>query len=278
MSLRHLPKIKAFDRPDGVQWDAPSDVLSKWAASPHAADSSDAKTLSIFEQIGEDPWDGSGMTAKRVSGFLRSIGQSDVTVSINSPGGDFFEGLAIYNLLREHPAKVTVRVMGYAASAASVIAMAGDEIEMGMGSFFMIHNAWGVAIGNQHDLRATAEVLAPFDQAMAEIYAARTGQKSADVTAMMDAETWITASDAVSKGFADTVTDKKAPEAEASTPSDVMAKRKLDSILAGQGMPRTERRKLMREISSGKQNAAAPVTQDADIIAGIARLIQTLKK
>ncbi|WP_339862350.1 head maturation protease, ClpP-related [Paremcibacter congregatus] len=278
MSLRNLPKIKAFDRPDGVQWDAPTDVLSKWALSPQAAEADDPRTISIYDQIGEDPWTGAGMTAKRVAGILRSIGSVDVTVNINSPGGDFFEGLAIYNLLREHPAKVSVRVMGYAASAASIIAMAGDEIEMGMGSFFMIHNAWGVAVGNQHDMRATAEVLAPFDQAMSEIYEARTGQKKSDVVAMMDAETWISSGDAVKKGFADSVTDRANIEASASAPSAVIAKRKLDSILASQGMPRSERRKMMRDISSGTQDATAPVTQDADISAGLSQLIQTMKK
>src|SRR5262245_53778386 len=156
MTIRKLPEAKTIARPQNFQWDAPSDVLAKWAERPLAADSTDANTITIYDVIGEDLWTGGGFTAKRMSAALRSIGKNDVTVKINSPGGDMFEGIAIYNLLREHPAKVTVDVMGWAASAASIIAMAGDEIRMGLGTFMMVHNAWGMVIGNRHDMRAAA--------------------------------------------------------------------------------------------------------------------------
>ena len=109
-----------------------------------------------------------------------------MVVNINSPGGDFFEGVAIYNLLREHQGRVTVQVMGLAASAASVIAMAGDQILMGDGSFLMIHNAWAVAIGNRHDMADAAKLLEPFDTAMAKVYAARSGVTEAEAARMMD--------------------------------------------------------------------------------------------
>src|SRR3546814_13007802 len=81
-----------------------------------------------------------------------------------------FEGIACYNVLREHPQTVTVKVMGMAASAASIIAMAGDQIEIGAASFLMIHNCWVMAMGNRHDMAETAEWLAPFDAAMADVY------------------------------------------------------------------------------------------------------------
>ena len=124
--------------------------------------------------------------------------------NLNSPGGDFFEGMAIYNLLREHKAKVTIRVLGVAASVASVIAMAGDEILMGDGSFLMIHNAWAVAVGNRHDMTDTAAVLATFDAAMAALYAHRSGiaEAEAEAAMLMDRETWIGAQQAVDDSFA----------------------------------------------------------------------------
>ena len=129
MSLRNLPGAE-FERPQAYQGDARSDVLEKWR--PMAAEADDAATISVYDVIGQDWWTGEGVTAKRVAGALRAIGKKPVTVNVNSPGGDMFEGLAIYNLLREHPAEVTVRVMGLAASAASIIAMACDRIDISL--------------------------------------------------------------------------------------------------------------------------------------------------
>ncbi len=146
MSLLSLPEIRADHRLNTAQYDVRPDALEKWEPGVRAAAGDDSASISIYDQIG-DNWEGTGITAKRISAALRNIGARNLTVNVNSPGGDFFEGVAIYNLLREHKAKVTVNVMGIAASAASVIAMAGDEILMGDGAFLMIHNAWTVAIG-----------------------------------------------------------------------------------------------------------------------------------
>jgi ATP-dependent protease ClpP protease subunit len=137
--------------------------------------------------IGEDFWTGGGVTAKKVTAQLRAIGDRPVEVQINSFGGDMFEGIAIYNVLREHPQPVTVKVMGMAASAASIIAMAGDTVEIGAASFVMIHNCWVVAMGNRHDMIETAQWLEPFDFAMRDVYAARTGQKPDAVQKWLDA-------------------------------------------------------------------------------------------
>ena len=146
MSLRQLPEIRAERRRRRPVRHA-SRRARTLGAEVRAA-GNDANSISIYDSIGEN-WEGTGVTAKRISAALRAIGDKDVVVNINSPGGDFFEGVAIYNLLREHQGRVTVQVMGLAASAASVIAMAGDEILMGDGSFLMIHNAgpWPSAIG-----------------------------------------------------------------------------------------------------------------------------------
>lgn len=291
MSLRRLPEARVFPRPQNYQWDAPSDVLAKWAEHPLvAADDADT-TISMFDVIGEDGWSGGGVTVNRISAALRSIGSKDITVRINSPGGDMFEGIAIYNLLRAHPASVTVEVLGWAASAASIIAMAGDDIRMGLGSFMMVHNAWGMVIGNRHDMRDAAELFDQFDAAIADIYQARTGMTRTDVEKLMDAETFMTAAQAVEYGFADAVgdavddaivdggNDEDRARADASAPvrPEIHAKRRIDAALAQQGISRTERRKMFCQIA-GMHDAADTATHDAGFhAAAIQRLIDTIR-
>jgi ATP-dependent protease ClpP protease subunit len=281
MSLRKLPEARTFARPQSYQWDAPSDVLTKWAEAPIAAAAvSDADTtISMFDIIGEDGWTGGGVTANRISAALRSIGNRDITVRINSPGGDMFEGIAIYNLLRSHPAKVTVEVLGWAASAASIIAMAGDEIRMGLGSFMMVHNAWGVVIGNRHDMREAATLFDQFDAALADIYEARTGMERADIEQLMDTETFMTAAQAIENGFADIVDAEVQSKAGASenVRPEIHAKRRIDAALAQQGISRSERRKMLNQIA-GMRDAADTATHDAGINpAALQRLIQTIR-
>lgn len=277
MKRRNLPEIKAFERPAGVECDVPSSVLARWAALPQAAEADDKNTISIYEQIGFDSWDGTGYGAKRLAGALRSIGNNPVTVSINSPGGDFFEGVAMYNLLREHPQPVTVKIVALAASAASVIAMAGDEIEIGAGGFLMIHNSWVVAIGNRHDMRAAADVLEPFDEAMQSIYSAKTGLSAKDIGKLMDAESWINAEDAVAKGFADRVVNAPTKTADHTAAAHASARRRVEAILTNAGMTRSERRAMLKELS-GMPSAAEPATPSAGVdLSGIAALIQTIK-
>lgn len=205
--------IKARERPAALP--VPSDrrvsaltkpqILEKWssdAAGIRAVAGGD-NVITIFDVIGEDFWSGGGITAKSVTAQLRAIGDRPVEVQINSPGGDMFEGLAIYNVLREHQQPITVKVMGMAASAASIIAMAGDQIEIGAASFLMIHNCWVTAQGNRNDMQEVADFLAPFDQAMADVYAQRSGQPAATCAKWMDAETYMSGSTAIDRGFAD---------------------------------------------------------------------------
>ena len=276
MSLRKLPEIKALSAPQGYSWDVPSDALARWSETVSAA-SEQPDTITIYDAIGEDPWDGSGFTAKRMAGALRAIGQKDVVVQINSPGGSVFEGFAIYNELARHPAKVTVEVMGIAASAAAYIAMAGDEIRMGLGTFIMVHNAWGGVIGNRNDLAEAIEVLSRIDGAQMDIFEARTGLDRSEIESMMDAETFLTAKDAVAKGFADGVFNVPDSEPAAKVRPDIAAKNKLDALLAQNGVPRSERRRMLKEATGGKQDAAPTAKHDAGLRDAAKQLIATLR-
>lgn len=284
MSLRKLPEAKTFQRPQNFQWDAPSDVLAKWAETPLAASDDSDTSISVFDVIGDDPWTGGGVTAKRVAGALRAIGNKDVTVKINSPGGDMFEGIAIYNLLRAHPAKVSVEILGWAASAASIIAMAGDKIAMGTGTFMMVHNAWGVVIGNRHDMVEASSLFESFDGAIADIYEARTGLNRKAIEKLMDAETFMGPTEAVKQGFADYADDAISAAASNSKNVDpaLSARRVTEAALARAGFSRDKRSELLTEIGASvaqrdasRQNDAP---RDASVDpAAVLRLIQTMK-
>ncbi|KVT76143.1 peptidase S14 [Burkholderia territorii] len=130
---------------------------------------------------------------------------STIVVAINSMGGDVFDAFAIYNALRRHAGKVKVRVDGVAASAASLIAMAGDEIVMPENALLMIHNAHTVTAGEAKDLRRIADLLDNAGDGILAAYAAKSGQSIDEIRAMMDAETWLTATQAKEKGFCDTI-------------------------------------------------------------------------
>jgi ATP-dependent protease ClpP protease subunit len=260
MSLRELPQAALGGRPKNFHWDAPTDAIAAWADMPLAA-AEDAATISILDQIGQDFWTGEGVTAKRIGAALRSVGNSPVTVAINSPGGDMFEGIAIYNMLAAHPAEVTVQVLGIAASAASIIAMAGDTILMGDGAQLMIHNAWGVVVGNQHDMTQAAEAFAGFDASLADIYHARTGAKMAEIKALMDAETFMRADQAVRLGFADgtvQTADGASAKAAIALPADIAARRQIEKSLAMAGHSRADRSRMIAALGRPRDAAAEP--------------------
>ena len=264
MSLRKLPEIKALDAISGLQFETDDAALARWKPGVHAALEAD-NSISIYDVIGDDTFDGSGVSSKRIAGALRKIGAQDIVVNINSPGGDFFEGVAIYNMLREHPHNVTVRVMGLAASAASLVAMAGDKIEISDIGFLMIHNAWALAMGNRHDMRAAADTLEPFDDAMASVYAKRSKSKKADVAAWMDAEKWFNGEQAIEAGLADGVL----PSAEVDDGTNakmasVTAARRVEAALKRQGMTQKDAKALIAAMKFGARDVADPVERDAD--------------
>jgi ATP-dependent Clp protease protease subunit len=176
----------------------------------------DVAEILIYDVIGEDFWSGGGVTAKGFTEQLKALGDvKTINLKINSPGGDVFDGVAIYNNLVQHSAKVNVFIDGLAASIASVIAMAGDNITIAENGMMMIHNPWTLAMGDANDLRQSADVLDKIKATMLTTYSKRAGVTEAEASVIMDAETWYTGQEAVDAGFADDVQPVKAAKAAA---------------------------------------------------------------
>jgi ATP-dependent Clp endopeptidase proteolytic subunit ClpP len=177
--------------------------------------------LELYGDIGES-WYGDGITGAYVAAWLNAYAKDapEITVRINSVGGWVSEGISIYNILHSHKAKVRVVVDGFALSAASVIAMAGDEIAMMAGSLMMIHPASGGCWGTAADMDATSRALARMSTSIADIYAQRTGKPAEECTALMDAETWLTTSEALAGGFCTEVVPGKRRETEVKLPAE----------------------------------------------------------
>jgi ATP-dependent Clp protease protease subunit len=227
-------------RPRGLSFDL------KPVAAPHYrvdARQSDV-VIEIFGVIGLD------VTDAQIAAALRQAGERPVSLLINSPGGDYFQGLSIFNLLVNYSAPVTVRVMAIAASAASIIAMAGTRVEMMRGAEMMIHNAWAVAAGDNRVMTEAAEFLLRIDAAIAAIYASRTEQSPEMIRRMMDSETFLTAQQAVELGFADILADGDALE-------------KLEPIGAGGKQPST-----LREFEAAVRQLGFPKTAAARLASG----------
>jgi ATP-dependent Clp endopeptidase proteolytic subunit ClpP len=173
--------------------------------------SADTVDIAIYDEIGF--W---GVTASDFVNELKSVDAKNIQLSINSPGGDVFDGLAILNSLRQHPASVNVVIDGVAASAASFIAMAGDTVKMAPQSMMMIHDASGLVVGNSQDMQEMAALLDKTSDNIASVYAQRAGGTQEDWRAAMKAETWYTDQEAVDAGLADEIlSDEAKPKAKA---------------------------------------------------------------
>lgn len=238
MTIRTIPAAPS-DRLKARVGKMPQACGERFQGELQAAYMGDDRVINVFGSIGEEwGWDEDGYgltmcgtTLQQIDQFLNKMGAGPVTLNVNSPGGDMFEGLAIYNRLREHQGEVTVNVVGTAASAASIIAMAADILKMGKASFLMIHNTWTSFSGNRHDFAKMADAMLPFDQAMARIYADRTGQTEEVVMALMDGETWIDGAKAVADGFADALLgedDTETLKASARRPKTLKMSAKAD--------------------------------------------------
>lgn len=183
--------------------------VNNWLSySPRAA-ANEPATIQIFDQIGEDWFSNSGVTAKSFAETLQAVGPGPLNVEINSPGGNVWDGLAIYNMLRGRQAPVTTKVVGVAASIASIIALAGDTVEIADAALMMIHDPSGLAAGTSEDMRKMADALDQHAAILAGVYEKKTGKTASAIRAAMKAETWFTSAEAIDFGLADSITEKQ---------------------------------------------------------------------
>ena len=159
-------------------------------------------TLYLNGQISDETWFGDEVTPKIFKDEL-NLCQGNITVWINSPGGDVFAAAQIYNMLMDYKGNVTVKIDGIAASAASVIAMAGTTVKVSPTSLMMIHNPLTVAIGDSTEMKKAIQMLDEVKESIINAYELKTGQSRAKLSKLMDGETWLNANKALELGFAD---------------------------------------------------------------------------
>lgn len=194
-----LPSFDAASRRERIFARAPGAGVSARAVG----------AVTEIEVIGEIGFD------VTVSAFREKLrGAGDVLLTINSPGGIATDGVAIFNSATSHAGHVRVEIIGIAASAASIIAMAGDEVAIASNAHLMIHRSWGLTIGNSVDHRESVELLERIDRSMAETYARRTGGDVGEILSLMDSTTWFTGEEAVEAGFADATIEDAAVSAQ----------------------------------------------------------------
>lgn len=189
------------------------------------------------------------ISAKSVYEFLQKNKDKDVKILINSPGGDVFEGISIYNMLKNHKHAVEVEIIGIAASAASIIAMAGTTIKANESSALMIHNAWAFACGNKGDLKKSMELLDKTDEIIKDIYLTRVNVSKEKLSELMDEESFIFAQEALDYNFIDEIISKKTKEEN----SPIFAKQKICEYLSKSGVSRSKQRELLAMLKQEKQ-------------------------
>ena len=207
------------------------------------AKANDTAEISIYDEIGY--W---GITAKSFSKDLKALGNNlkQINLHIHSPGGDVFDGIAIYNLLKNHPANVTVYIDGLAASMASVIAMAGNEVIMPENAMMMIHKPWGIQGGDAEDMRKYADLLDKVENTLIPAYANKTGKTPEELAEMLSAETWLNGKECVEQGFADKLAE----------PLVAMASIKSRKLEDFENMPKAMKDMLFKP--QGNAGTAAP--------------------
>lgn len=188
---------KKFPRAAGEKW---WDVKAadRKPAEPTATD------IWIYDVIGDDWYDPS-LTAKELCQKIAAIDTDEIVLHFNSPGGSVSDGIAIYNALITHPAKVTSLVEGWTGSIATVIALAAETVEMFDNVMFMIHNPWGIKVGNAAEMREYADYLDRVGELMAKVYMGRCSKSAEELQDALDAETYLTAEEAVEWGFVDSI-------------------------------------------------------------------------
>lgn len=199
--------------------------------------------IKIYDEIGM--W---GVSARQFSDELTALGQvKNINLHIHSPGGDVFDGIAIYNLLNKHPATLTVYIDGLAASMASVIAMAGDKVVMPENAMMMIHKPWGISGGNANEMRDYADLLDKVEAVLIPAYASKTGKTSEELAPMLESETWLNGRECVEMGFAD----------ELAPAVTVMARLESKKAEEFEDMPQSLKNMIMSPQASAPQGVSA---------------------
>jgi ATP-dependent Clp endopeptidase proteolytic subunit ClpP len=255
-------RIAETVRAPGMRSEAQSFKRPEWARfEAFAFEDNSTAVIDVYDVIGG--WE---LNAQTFKALLKTITAPKIQLNINSPGGSVFDAFAMFDDLRQHPAEVHVRVTGLAASAASLLAMAGDTIEIADNGFLMIHNAWNVAVGDKAEMTSQAKLLGQIDTRLAKTYAARTGQDVADIVEMMDSETWLDAEDATRLGFADEVGDV------------ADAKNLAHDLSSYSQVPGVLTRAARTAAKAKPSTKAQPSTAgNADLVAALARLTATLQ-
>lgn len=220
-----------------------------------ATASENVAKLIIYGDIGESWWDDNSTSANDIENALKSIDANEIHVHINSLGGDVFDGIAIYNLLKNHDAKVIIHIDGVAASAASLIAMSGDEVIMNTGSMIMIHEASTWVWGTKTDIQKTLNALEGIDKSIANIYMTRFKGEKEDVEKLIVAETWFTDEEAVELGFADKIGNTTQLEEEEDEEEKLDPLEVKNSILAKFRNKKPEQNEKQNILNKFKRNS-----------------------
>ena len=227
-------------------------------------------TVYIYGDIGG--WLGA-VSAEDVAREIAGLDVTTLHIRLNSPGGLVFDGVAIYNAIAQHKAKVVVSIEGIAASIASVIAMAGDEIRIGEAASIMIHKPWSFAMGDAETIRKEADVLDVLEGCLIDIYAARTETDAAELKTMLAAETWLRGQEAVDAGFADLLIPAKKKEKPAQSALLALYRHTpVDLMPAGEERP--EVREFERLLRDGERHS----NTNAKRIAALAASVFTPKR
>ena len=210
------------------------------------AKTADTAEISIYDEIG-----GWGISAQQFAKDFKALGNNlkQINLHIHSPGGDVFDGIAIYNLLKNHPANVTVYIDGLAASMASVIAMAGNEVIMPENAM-MIHKPWGIQGGDAEDMRKYADLLDKVENTLIPAYANKTGKTPEELAEMLSAETWLNGKECVEQGFADKLAE----------PLVAMASIKSKKLEDFENMPKAMKEMLFKPQGNAGTNPASQAT------------------
>lgn len=270
LSYRNQKNAEAVSRFWGKPLDRP-----EWYKIEASAN--DQAEILVYDVIGW-PYNDAGDLVR----YVNSLGDKDILVRLNTPGGDVFDGMAIFNALANHKGKVTIRIEALAASMGSVLAMAGKEIQAYSNTMMMIHDPWIYTAGNQYELREMADLLEKISGNMLDVYAGRSKIGKREMKEIMKAETWYTAKEAKEKGFIDTILETgKAAKAQFDL---TMYTNAPDGICSIEGRDLTEREieRALRDAGASRSFAKAIVAErfkplrDAELKAEAESLIQKI--